>query len=86
MGCHSLFRGIFPTQGSNLGLPHRRQILYDLSRQGSPTMTKLRRLLWASSVYKDFYEAVLFCLHTNPGSMCIISILWLGKLRRKEMK
>ena len=29
-------RGIFPTQGSNLGLLHYRQILYHLSHQGSP--------------------------------------------------
>ena len=29
--CHSLLQGIFPTQGSNLGLPHCRQILYWLS-------------------------------------------------------
>jgi len=29
-------RGIFPTQGSNPGLPHCRQILYQLSHQGSP--------------------------------------------------
>jgi len=28
-------RGIFQTQGSNLGLPHCRQILYCLSHQGS---------------------------------------------------
>ena len=34
-GCHSLFQGIFPTQGSNLGLLHCRQILYHLSHQGS---------------------------------------------------
>ena len=35
VGCHSLFQGIFPTQGSNPGLPHCRQILYHLSLQGS---------------------------------------------------
>ena len=29
-------RGIFPTQGSNPGLLHCRQILYQLSHQGSP--------------------------------------------------
>ena len=28
-------RGIFPTQGLNLGLPHCRQILYHLSHQRS---------------------------------------------------
>ena len=35
--CHFLLQGIFPTtQGSNLGLWHCRQILYDLSHKGSP--------------------------------------------------
>ena len=32
-GTHSLLQGIFPTQGSNLGLPHCRQGLYHLSHQ-----------------------------------------------------
>ena len=30
------FSGIFPTQGQNPGLPHFRQILYQLSQHGSP--------------------------------------------------
>ena len=34
--CHFLFQGIFPTQGSNLGLPHCRQTLYR-HHQGSQT-------------------------------------------------
>ena len=33
---HSLLQGIFPTQGSNPGLLHCRQILYQLSHQGNP--------------------------------------------------
>ena len=33
--CHFLLLGIFPTQGSNLGLPHCRQMPYCLSYQGS---------------------------------------------------
>ena len=32
--------GIFPTQGSNPGLPHCRQTLYHLSHQGSPDLQK----------------------------------------------
>ena len=36
MGSCSLLQGIFPTQGLNPGLPHCRQILYQLSHQGSP--------------------------------------------------
>ena len=42
MGCHSLLQGIFPTQGSNLGLPHCRQILYHLSHQESPLYIKFK--------------------------------------------
>ena len=33
VGCHLLLKGIFPTQGSNSGLLHYRQILYHLSYQ-----------------------------------------------------
>ena len=36
VGCQALLQGIFPTQGSNPGLPHCRRILYQLSHQGSP--------------------------------------------------
>ena len=36
VGSLFLLQGIFPTQGSNPGLPHCRQILYQLSRTGSP--------------------------------------------------
>ena len=35
VGSRSLFQGIFPTQGLNRGLLHCRQILYQLSHQGS---------------------------------------------------
>ena len=36
MDCHSLLKGIFPTQASNPGLLHSRQIFYHLSHQWSP--------------------------------------------------
>ena len=39
VGCHALLQGIFPTQGSNPGLPHCRPILYRLSNHGSPVYT-----------------------------------------------
>ena len=35
VGCHSLRQGLFPTQESNTGPPHRRWILYHLSHQGT---------------------------------------------------
>ena len=36
VGSFSLLQGIFPTQGSNPGLPHCRWILYQMSHKGSP--------------------------------------------------
>ena len=36
VGFHVLLQGIFPTQGSNQGLLHCRQILHHPSHQGSP--------------------------------------------------
>ena len=38
VGSLPLLQGIFPTQGSKPGLPHCRQILYQLSPKGSPTI------------------------------------------------
>ena len=38
VGSLSLFQGIFPTQGWNPCLPHCRQILYQLSHKGSPSI------------------------------------------------
>ena len=48
VGSLSLLQGIFPTQGSNPGLPHCRRILYQLSHKGSP-----RRLEWVSHPFSS---------------------------------
>ena len=47
-GCCSLLQGIFPTQWSNPGLLHCRQILYHLRHQGSPAEWRVWRV-WLSS-------------------------------------
>ena len=47
-GSLSLLQGIFPTQGSNPGLPHYRRILYQLSHTGSPRI--LERVDYSFSV------------------------------------
>ena len=41
VGSLSLLQGIFPTQGSNPGLQHCRQILYQLSYKGSTISDKI---------------------------------------------
>ena len=44
VGCPALLQGIFPTQGSNSGLPHCRRILYLLSHQSSPKKAEHQRI------------------------------------------
>ena len=46
VGSLSFLQGIFPTLGSNSSLPHCRQILYQLSHQGSP-----RILEWVANPF-----------------------------------
>ena len=46
VGCHSLLQGISSTQGSKLGLPHCRQILYHLSQRGGRGFSKVLGVHW----------------------------------------
>ena len=60
VGSLSLLQGIFPTQGSNPGLPHCRRILYQPSHKGRPKLgvkllisfSKKLSLSWISSSWK----------------------------------
>ena len=45
VGSLSPLQGILPTQGSNPGLPHCRQILYQLSYHGHVEVRRFRRYL-----------------------------------------
>ena len=49
VGSLSLLQGIFPTQGSNLGLPHCRQILYQPSHKGNLSYKTSRKEMLSSS-------------------------------------
>ena len=57
VGSLSLLQGIFPTQGWNPGLPHCRQILYQLSHKGSPKILKciVFFCLWLSNFPNIIY-------------------------------
>ena len=46
VGSFSLLQGIFPTQGSNSGLPHCKQILYQLNHERSPYKWSKSTSLW----------------------------------------
>ena len=56
----SLLQRIFPTQGLNPGLPHCRQILYQLSHQGSPQRNNWVQVIHARSLI--FHRAALSSL------------------------
>ena len=58
----SRLQGIFSTQGSNPGLPHCRQILYQLSRQGSP-----RILEWVAYPFSSGSS----CPRNRTGVSCM---------------
>ena len=46
--CHFLLQGVFPTQGSNLGLARCRQTLHRLRHQQSPSCRPSRASLWTT--------------------------------------
>ena len=55
VGCHELLRGIFLTQGLNLGLPHCRWIFYHLSHQGNPFII---REMWIKTTMRYYLTLV----------------------------
>ena len=58
VGSHALLQGIFPTQGSNPGLPHCRWILYQLSHKGSPN----------NNGYNNSIQRIIFFIITFFGA------------------
>ena len=76
--CHFLLQGIFPTQRSNLGLPHCRQTLYHLSHQGSPYTTTGKTIaltIWTfvSKVMSLIFNMLSrFIIAFLPKSKCLL--------------
>ena len=69
MESHSLFQGIFPIQGSNLGLSHCRWIFYQLSHKGSPRIGILNlnhfiKLLRRSKICMSKFINIWSAIHT----------------------
>ena len=58
VGSHFLLQGIFPTQGSNLGRLHCRQILYHLIHWGIPPMKPNICKTCFFFPYKSIHEGV----------------------------
>ena len=61
MGCHALLQEIFPTQGSNPGLLHCRQILYQQTYQGSPIQENILLQKDSLFVFSSWYYLLYWC-------------------------
>ena len=88
MGCHFLLQRIFWTQELSPGLLHYRQILYQLSYEGSPSDCTGK---------SKFFPASNLLLFLNRNSQSLLILRWnrsdgggrgdfLGPGRKKEMK
>ena len=62
MGSLSLLQGIFPTQGSNPGLPCCRWILYHLSHRGSPRIQEWVAYPFSSVSSQPRNQTVVSCI------------------------
>ena len=70
MGCHFLLQGIFPTQGSNPGVRHYRQMLYPLSHQGSPgSIPRLGRSPGEENSYPFQYSCLENYMDRGDGEL-----------------
>ena len=86
VGSVFLLRGIFPTQGSNPGLPHSRQIPYQLSHKGSP-----RTLEWVAYPFSAIREAQWRATQLTLSLWIIyvwwnVETKWTGKHESDEAK
>ena len=90
VGCHALLQGIFPTQGSNRGLPHCRWVLYRLSHQGSPTTVTLDHKSIADGLIQKGKESLvkqvpLGSVQGSSRSRTLVASYWLWQAKPQEL-
>ena len=72
VGSHALLQGIFPTQGSNPGLPYCRWILYCLRHQASPFKSIINTNKFRVGKYlKDDYLTINLNHYKPPNQAAI---------------
>ena len=74
VGCHALLQGIFPTQETNLTLPHCRQILYNLSYPGLSFYNSLSRNQNCYLKNNNVHLFIYFFKHKNAPSSSNINV------------
>ena len=91
VGSLSFLQGIFPTQGSNLGLLHCKQILYQLSRkpyQSNNKLTKHKKIIknWMHAMYIWSFQGSSAVEESACHSGDASSISGLGSSFKKEVE
>ena len=75
VGYHFLLQGIFPTQGSNPGLPHCRQRLYPLSHQGGPRYGSFFAAFLTLGYFTSYLVFMLkFSIHWGRALRCNVLV------------
>ena len=87
VGSLSLLQRIFPTQGSNPGLPHCRWILYQLSHQGSQYRQYILIFnIKLSLSTNNFIEIIFGCIKNQPiASICDWFLDFKWKLKDSQL-
>jgi len=82
VGCHALFQGIFPTQGSNSVLLHCRWILYHLRPQGSPVLPVKKPHSAAYAV--SYFLQIDYAVEGTVWNLCPALCSTVGGNRRNQ--
>ena len=82
VGSLSLFHGIFPTQGSNPGLPHCRWILYQLSHE-LWCWRRLLRFPWTAGRSNQSVLKEISPEYSLEGLMLKLKLQYFGHLMRR---
>ena len=97
VGSLSFLQGVFPTQGSNPGLPHCRQVLYQLSHKGSPLSSQrvpeissldsklslLSAFMSSSLLPQDTFTYWSLCLDIQMAFLYFLQVSVKNPLRRE---
>ena len=78
VGYHAFLQGLFPTQGSNPGFSHCRQIIYQLSHQGSPRILEWVAYPFSSGSSQPRNQTRVSCIAVDslPAELPGKTLVW----------
>ena len=82
VGSFSLLQVIFPTQGSNSDLLHCRQILYQLSHKGSPSVQQRTPNSLPRKACRHWFQILIICVLSRDWWLVIFD--WMTFILRYD--